>query len=238
MPSTRENFSSTRGERSSGSYQNLATLCSNAFSLIFHIHAGNDPGHPEDLRKNISLMFQNLDKQAGRSGYGEEDIKATRYALCALIDETLLNSRWSFRDKWAEQPLQSEYFGDYMAGERFFDLLERVRKKGRIKADLLEVFCMCLILGFQGKYKMRAQEELARITHALVEETNSYRGGISHLAFHWKIPEETPEHPVNTVPRWIWGTGIAAILLVIVAFVVLKLWLGFAAEEAAREMIL
>ncbi len=238
MPSTREDFNKTRQAGSAGGYQNLATLCGDAFSLIFHVHAGNDPGHPDDLRKNISLMFQNLDKQAKQNGQSEEDIKATRYALCALIDETLLNSRWSFRDKWAEKPLQSEYFGDYMAGERFFDLLERVRKKGRLKADLLEVFCMCLILGFQGKYKMGAQEELARITRALVEETNGYRGGISNLAFHWKIPEEAPERPPKAVPRWMWGTGIAALLLAIVVFVVLKLWLGFAAEDAAREMIL
>lgn len=238
MPTNRENFGSTGGERTSSSDQSLAGLCHDAFSLIFHIHAGNDPGHPEDLKKNIGLLFQDLDKQCKRSGYSDEDIKATRYALCALIDETILNSRWAFRDKWAEQPLQSEYFGDYMAGERFFDLLEKVRQKGRLKADLLEIFCMCLILGFQGKYKMGGQEALSQITHRLVEETNGYRGGLSNLSFHWKIPEERVEKPPDTIPRWVWITGISAIFAVVLVFVIFKIWLGSAVADAVQQLIL
>jgi len=238
MPNIRDDFGDASGERRGGGSHNLASLCGDAFSLIFHIHAGNDPGHPDDLRKSISLLLQDLDKQARRSGYSDEDVKATRYALCALIDETILNSRWSFRDKWAEQPLQSEYFGDYMAGERFFDLLEKVRSKGRLKADLLEVFCTCLVLGFQGKYKMRGQDELAQITHVLVEEINSYRGGLSNLAFHWKVPEEVVEKQAGTIPRWIWVTGIAAIAVVLLVFVIFKLWLGSAATDAARQMMM
>jgi type VI secretion system protein ImpK len=237
MPTIREDYGDA-GDRRGSSVQSLAGLCGDAFSLIFHIHAGNDPGHPEDLRKSIALLFQDLDKQAKRSGHSDEDIKAARYALCALIDETILNSRWAFRDKWSEQPLQSEYFGDYMAGERFFDLLEKIRQKGRLKADLLEIFCMCLILGFQGKYKLRGQDELAQIKHSLVEETNSYRGGLSGLAFHWKIPDEIVEKPSNAIPRWVWVTGIAAIVAVILVFAIFKIWLGSAATDAARQMMM
>ncbi len=238
MPTIRDDFGEAGGERRSSGSHTLASLCSDAFALIFHIHAGNDPGHPEDLRKSIALLFQDLDKRARQSAYSDEDIKATRYALCALIDETILNSRWSFRDKWAEQPLQSEYYGDYMAGERFFDLLEKVRQKGRLKADLLEIFCMCLILGFQGKYKLRGQDELAQMTRALVEETNSYRGGLSSLAFHWKIPEEIVEKPAGTIPRWILVTGIAAIAVVVLVFVMFKIWLGSNATDAVRQMMM
>jgi type VI secretion system protein ImpK len=238
MPSIREDFGKSWGDRTNSGVQNLAGLCRDAFSLIFHIHAGNDPGHPEDLKKNIALLLQDLDRQAKHSGYSEEDIKATRYALCALIDETILNSRWAFRDKWAEQPLQSEYFGDYMAGERFFDLLEKVRQKGDLKADLLEVFCLCLILGFQGKYKMGGKEALSEITRRLVDETNRYHGGLSNLALHWKIPEEMVEKPADTIPRWVWITGISAIFAVILLFVIFKIWLGSAAADAAQQLIL
>jgi type VI secretion system protein ImpK len=238
MQTNRENSAETSWDARAGGSQSLINFCNEAFSLIFHINAGNDPGHPEDLRKNISMMFQDLEKQAKRSGHSEEDIKATRYALCALIDETIMNSRWSFRDKWADQPLQSEYFGDYMAGERFFDLLERVRQKGRQKADLLEIFCMCLILGFQGKYKLRGQNELAQITCSLVDEINSYRGGLSGLSYHWKIPEEAVEQPGSAIPRWAWMTVIAAVFAVLLVFAVFKIWLGSTADDAVRQMIL
>ena len=155
MPSARDDFESTDyGSADSEHRRSLADLCHEAFLLIFHILGGNDPGHPDQLRKEIQLLLEDLERQAGRHGHPEEDVKAARYAICSLIDEMILNSRWEFKDQWADRPLQLEYFGEHMAGERFFDLLDRIRKKGARKADPLEVFCMSLILGFQGKYKL------------------------------------------------------------------------------------
>ncbi len=238
MPSSRDDFDSTDfGAGSTGS-KTLVDLCRDAFLLIFHIRGGNDPGHPDDLRKSIAAMLRTFDGQAAKSGHSEEDAKASRYALCALIDETMLNSRWSFKDQWAARPLQLEYFGEQLAGERFFDLLDRVRQKARKKADLLEVFCVVLILGFQGKYKMRAGDELASLTHEVVQEVQQYRGGAPGLSPHWKVPEERVERPRQTVPVWAWVAGTAAVALVIVVYVVLKLWLGAAASDAVGRMVL
>jgi type VI secretion system protein ImpK len=238
MPGIRDEADSTSWGTGNGTSKSLLDLCSELFLLIFHIHEGNDPGHPEDLRKSISILFQDLERQALRQGLSEEDVKAARYALSALIDETILNSRWAFKDQWADRPLQLEYFGEHMAGERFFDLLGRVRQKGSRKVDLLELFCMCLILGFQGKYKLGGREELVQLTQTMVEEANSYRGGAPGLSPHWKIPQEKVEHAVHTIPRWAWVTCVSAVLIVILVFVVLKLWLDATTADAIRRMIL
>jgi len=238
MRTKHDDSNGTSWDAGPASPQGLLDLCSDAILLIFHIHAGSDPGHPDDLKKSISILFQNLEGQASRQGHSEEDIKATRYALCALIDETLLNSRWAFKDQWASRPLQLEYFGEYMAGERFFDLLERIRQKGSRKVDLLEVFCMCLILGFQGKYKLGGREELAHIARTHIEEAISYRGGLSGLSRHWEIPEERVEPPGNDIPRWAWITGLTSILIVILSFLLFKILLSSATAEAIRRMIL
>jgi type VI secretion system protein ImpK len=236
MTALREDPESTSSGTGPGSPQSLLDLCADSFLLIFHVHAAKDPGHPEDLRQNIALSFQNLERQAKRQGQSEEDIKATRYALCALIDETLLNSRWAFSDQWRDRPLQLEYFGDQLAGERFFDLLERIRQKGSRKVEVLEVFCMCLILGFQGKHKVEGLEELVKVTRTVIDEAVSFRGGLSSLARHWKIPDETVESPVNSVPQWAWVTGAASILAVILFFVLFNILLGFATADAVRRM--
>lgn len=236
MHTTRNESDDSMWESRSSGSKSLMDLCHEAFSLIFHINAGKDPGHPEDLKKSLSMLFKDLERTAKHCGYGEDDIKATHYALCAMIDETILNSRWAFREQWADQPLQLTYFNDYMAGERFFELLERVRQKGRRKLDLLEVFCMCLILGFHGKYKAQGGDELAELTRNLTEEINRQRG-LSSLSSHWKIPQEKIEHHATAIPRWAWISGIAAILIVIVIFAVSKLWLASMIDEA-RRMIL
>jgi type VI secretion system protein ImpK len=233
-----EDSDSTSYDAGTVSSRTLLNLCTDLFLLVLHIQSGNDPGHPEDLRKSISLLFQDLAQQAKRQNQSEEDIKATRYALCALIDETILNSQWAFKEEWKDQPLQLDYFGEPLAGERFFDLLGRVRKKGYSKVNLHEVFCMCLILGFQGKYKIERQKELAQATRALIDEATSLRGGHSGLAPHWRIPEEAIERPEKTIPRWAWITGIASIVMIILVYVVFRLWLDSATGDAIRQMIL
>jgi type VI secretion system protein ImpK len=238
MTPARSSFDSTSFETASGPDQSLADLCTDAFLMIFYVRDGKDPGQPDQLRKEISLLLQELEGRGKRRGYSEEDLKATKYALCALLDETILNSRWPFKDQWADRPLQLEYFGEHMAGERFFELLERVRGKGSRKADLLEVFCITLILGFQGKYKMRGGDELRHLTRDLIGEILNHRGGPPRsLAPHWSIPEEPVERPTRIVPRWVWITGLASIVLVILVFVIFKLWLGSAASEAVARMV-
>ena len=123
MPSARNLSDSTTPLRGSKTAESLVDLCSDAFYMVFHIQGGGDPGHIDTLRKEIALTLQDLDRRGLKCGHAEEDIKATRYALCALLDETILNSQWPFKDQWAEKPLQLEFFGEHMAGERFFDVL-------------------------------------------------------------------------------------------------------------------
>jgi len=213
-------------------------LCADAFLLIFHIRSNHDPGYPDNLRKEIALLVQSLDKQGKNGGYAEEDIKAARYALLALIDEILLNSQWPFKDQWADRPLQLEHFGEHMAGERFFDLLERVRQKGARKADLLEVFYVTLTLGFQGKYKLRGREELNNLIRNILEEMVNYRGGLPSLSPHGRIPEEPAEQqPAETPPRWVWMTAAGAVSLVVLVYITLKLILGSAVGDAVARMI-
>jgi len=236
-PGYREDETTSSGDGRTRA-KTLLGLCDDAFLLAMHIQAGNDPGHPEDLRKSIAYLFETLEQRAKRLNFSEDDIKGTRYALSALIDETILNSRWAFKEEWKDQPLQLVYFGEPLAGVRFFDLLGRIRKKGRDKVDLLEVFCMCLVLGFQGKYKNQRPEELAEATRTLIEEAKSLRGGQDGLAPHWRLPDETVEAPQKTIPRWAWITGAASVALVILVYFVFKLWLGSDASGAIRQMIL
>ena len=44
-----------------------------------------------------------------------EDVYATKYAFCAAVDETVLNSRFAIRDAWMLQPLQLTLFGEQLA---------------------------------------------------------------------------------------------------------------------------
>jgi type VI secretion system protein ImpK len=221
-----------------GGNRRLADLCNDVFFLIFHIRSGKDPGRPDSLRKEIGLMVEDIERQGKRLGCAEEDLKATKYALLALVDETILNSQWSSKDQWADKPLQLEYFGEHMAGERFFDLLERVRGKGSRKVDLLEVFCIVLLLGFQGKFKIGGRDALDKMTHELLEEVTRYRGGTPLLSPHGRIPDEPVEQPPKTIPRWAWISALSAVALVLIVFLILKWVLVSSVDEAVQKIFM
>jgi len=231
-------FDDTNSGSGESEQRRLADLCNDIFFLIFHIRSGKDPGHPDSIRKEIALMAEDIGRQGQRLGCAEEDIKATKYALLALIDETILNSQWAFKDQWADKPLQLEYFGEHMAGERFFDLLKRVRDKGSKKADLLEVFCIALILGFQGKYKLSGRDELDKLTREMIAEVTRYRGGVPPLSPHGRIPDEPVEQPSRTIPRWAWMSGLGAVALTLIVFLILKLILVSSVDEAIQRILL
>jgi type VI secretion system protein ImpK len=237
MHAARDDFNNSSWDSVPSQKRLLLDIATDAFLLIFHINKGGDPGAPDELRQEIARMLQHLEKQAKRFGYGDEDIKATRYAICALIDETILNSRWQYKDQWSDRPLQLEHFGEHMAGERFFDLLERVRQKGARKVDLLEIFCVSIILGFQGRYKLRGREELQKMIQELAREITASRGRSAALSPHWRVPEEPVEQPKNAIPLWFWITGAVSISLVLIAFVVFKIILRSDLSTALSRLV-
>src|SRR5262249_59827875 len=83
-----------------------------------------------------------------------EDVKQALFAVVAFVDESVLASRNPVFANWAKLPLQAELYGHQLAGEIFFQDLQRIldRPDSPETADLLEVYDLCLLLGFRGRY--------------------------------------------------------------------------------------
>lgn len=75
---------------------------------------------------------------------------AARFAIAALFDDIALSAPWGGAERW--EPVAPTAAG-VAAGEAFFEVLDEVIAKGDQRRDELEVFCACLALGFQGKYR-------------------------------------------------------------------------------------
>src|SRR5690606_4729874 len=101
---------------------------------------------------------------AKRLGASADDTYLSKFAFCALVDEVVLASQSKVRDAWERRPLQIEFFGEQLAGERFFEHLDTLRQGGAARVQLLEVFHMCLLVGFQGKYILEGSEKLNYLT--------------------------------------------------------------------------
>ena len=85
------------------------------------------------------------------------------------LDESILNSRNPLFADWSRKPLQEEMFGIHIAGETFFQYAQQLlaRPDSPEAADLLEVYYLCLLLGYCGRYSVGDRGELQAVKDAM-----------------------------------------------------------------------
>lgn len=119
---------------------------------------------PEMVHARIRGFIEALKERARIRGIPDKDTQDIVYAIVALTDEIALNTPEPLRSYWMSQPLQLHYFGENVAGEGFFARLQSLLGDGR-RIEVLRVYHLCLLFGFQGKYGFPGGDvELLRIT--------------------------------------------------------------------------
>jgi type VI secretion system protein ImpK len=149
-------------------------------------------------------------------------VTTRRVAFCATVDEIILKSQFKVRDSWELRPLQLTMFGEQLAGETFFVKLEELRAKGAKHVQALEVYYMCLLLGFQGKYMIDGSEKLRYLTARLGDEIASMKGKRAPFAPHWSRPDKVSHQLKTETPLWVISSVFA--LLGLVAYLGLSSW--------------
>lgn len=223
------------------SSENLAFLYQGLLTGIVRLQAGREHmPPPEVFRKRTIKALKEVEHDARAAGYDLDDVKDSHFAVVAFLDSVVLNSAEAGRAEWERRTLQEELFGVTNAGEVFFDRLDsfRGRRDSRHLADLLEVYGLCLLLGFEGRYSGGLRGELVSVTDNVRRRIDNIRGKAERIS-----PTGLP-HP-DTQPqalpsrshlgRYRWIT-LAAILLTIVCYVVLKLHLAFEADRAYSKL--
>jgi type VI secretion system protein ImpK len=127
---------------------------------------------------------------------------------------------------WPRLPLQAELFGHQLAGEIFFQELQKAltRNDSQEVADLLEVYYLCLLLGFKGRYA--AGGDLRGIMSSIQEKIRRVRGPAGPLSPRGAIPADAVR--VVNSDRWSRRLGkiaIVTVALAVVAFVAFKIML-------------
>ena len=116
------------------------------FGLLEKI-ANNESPSAEDERLRIRGW---LDQAEGILGHSQ-DWQLAKYAIVSWIDEVLIETDWPGRDWWNENVLEVELFNTRLANEQFYT---RSKEASALpKRDALEVFYVCVVLGFRGLYR-------------------------------------------------------------------------------------
>lgn len=194
--------------------KSLLDLLYDGFLMLFLLKSGQEPASAASFSARVQQFLADFERSAKKLDIPAEDVYATKYAFCAAVDETVLNSGFSIRDAWMLQPLQLTLFGEQLAGENFFSRLEDLRAQGAPRLQSLEVFYMCLLLGFQGKYLIEGSEKLGYLTARLGDEIARMRGNSAGFAPHWAAPDRVRHQLRHQVPLWAIGSlfGLMAAL--------------------------
>jgi type VI secretion system protein ImpK len=79
------------------------------------------------------------------------DWQLAKYALVAWIDDVLIDAPWEGRSWWKENALEVEVFNTRLRNEQFY--VKAQEASGLPRKDALEVFYICVVLGFRGLYR-------------------------------------------------------------------------------------
>jgi type VI secretion system protein ImpK len=183
------------------------------------------------LRGFVDALFQ----KAAQAGYPREDANDIAYAVVALADEIAVSKSERLREHWASQSLQMHYFHENVAGEAFFTRLQAIRRDPR-RREVLQVYCLALLFGFEGRYRVRGGE-LELLT--LAEETQRDLARGRKFDAEVLSPQgERPDDAARAGGRSPWALWIAAgaLALVVLLYAGLRVSLGVSAGDVARRI--
>jgi|WetSurMetagenome_2_1015567.scaffolds.fasta_scaffold00565_13 type VI secretion system protein ImpK len=217
-----------------GVKRDVSALCTDLFLIIIRMREAEDLGDPAALRKLITYYIGLFEKNCKAIGMDADSTAEAKYAVIALMDETVLSVPGACRDYWLSRPMQLDYFGDNIAGQEFFSKLEKMLATPENKKHVLEVYFLCLALGFEGKYKLFNPEERVAIMEDLGRKLRRTRIRVSsELSPHGKRPEFTGEKRAKTFFFPLWLSGAIAAAAVIACWTVL-----FIINNAAARTLL
>jgi len=159
--------------------QNLALAFQEVLTVAERLRTGRQAvSDPAAFRHFILEGLKSADGEARRQGYAGEDIKLAIFAVVAFMDESVLNLRAPVFADWPRRPLQEELFAHPVAGEVFFQNLQQLLGKNDSHdlADLLEVYHLCLLLGFAGRYSLAGRGELKGFIDGTADKIRRIRG--------------------------------------------------------------
>jgi type VI secretion system protein ImpK len=101
---------------------------------------------PQEERLRIRTLIDQAEAELGAGGQW----KLAKYAVVSWVDEMLVDALWDGREWWSNNVLEVDLFNTRQCNEQFFiNAQEASKQSGR---DALEVYYVCVILGFRGLY--------------------------------------------------------------------------------------
>ena len=124
------------------------------------------------LRQRLIDEIRRFEVRCQQAGLPYEVIVGARYCLCTAL------TPWGSSGVWSSNGLLVTFHNETWGGEKFFQLLARLSQNPREHILLLEMINYCLLLGFEGRYRVldNGRTQLETIKQRLWQMIRGVRG--------------------------------------------------------------
>ena len=171
----------------------LNAAASTLFALIGRVRNRAQHPDPDALRQSVIAEVRAFESRALKAGVDARQVKVARYAICATLDDVVLNTPWGSASSWAQQSMVATFHRETVGGDRFYDLLARLEADPSNNLDLLEFLYVCLTLGFEGRLRVErgGPERHREVREGLARLIRQQRGMAPEvLSPHWQGVEK------------------------------------------------
>jgi type VI secretion system protein ImpK len=215
----------TQGPRARG-HNVLLNLAGPLLELTLKLKTGDIPASNE-LRPVVEDLLRQLEQSAESLGVPHRQTQDVKFALVAFVDETVLSPAHHFplRDVWEKNALQLIHFKHNIAGQKFFERLDALMQNVEAEADVLEVYYLCLLLGYKGRYNLpyaEIEKQLQQVVQNLAGQLRrTGRLKANALSGHWLANDQPPPPRPPGLPLWVKIAGPAFVGFAFVVYVIL-----------------
>lgn len=209
---------------------NINELISCTATLIgVYSHLKNSMSHNDEngLHSRLINEIKLFEKHSKELMIKPEVVLASRYILCSMLDEAIMNTPWGSSGSWSQHTLLSTFHNETSGGEKFYLVLDRMRETPAENIDILELMYLCLSIGFEGKYRVisNGKEQIELIRDDLFSLIRNIRGEFERdLSFGWSGQQSNASTLTEYLPIWV----VASVFSIIMFFSYLgfHLWLS------------
>jgi type VI secretion system protein ImpK len=218
---------------------NLAIVFQNLLTVIVRLRANRQViNDAQAFRVQMRSALRAAEKEGIAKLYPPEDVRQATFAIVAFLDESILSSTNPAFSDWSHTPLQAEMFGHQRAGEVFFENIERflTRSDSNGVADLLEIYSLCILLGYKGKYGLGDLDSVRPVLDAIAEKIRRVRGPLQGLSPAWAIPEG--DFAPTGGDSWIRRLAVGTLASVLIALLFFAIFWFLLSSDASKVHVL
>lgn len=178
------------------------------------------------LHQRLTGEIKQFENSLKMIGFKPEVILSARYCVCTVLDEAVLNTPWGSESGWSQRTLLSIFHNETAGGEKFFQILERMKEYPADNIEILELLYVFISLGFEGKYRVahRGRDAIEQLRDELFSSIRMIRGEYERsLSPTWQGVGNVRNSMTRYIPFWVVASVLGVVL--VLSYSGLRFWL-------------